>query len=178
VKEFEILKRNFMLHFDEHLSSRLREAGAPLLPFWRFLASYGMWGFLVFGVVLIMLGIGNPIGWLVLCIPVVLTQGLTLGLQFVIRRPRPPIATAKIDMWVRTYSFPSAHSAGSMAFALMFSSVLILQVEYGVLLSVFLLVFALLIGTSRIMVGVHYLGDVLAGFIFGILVSGIFFSVV
>ncbi len=166
-----------MLHFDEHLSSRLRNFGAPLLPFWRFLASYGMWGFLAFGVLLLAFNIGTPLGWLSLCIPVAITQALTLGLQRMIRRPRPPIATAKIDMWVRTYSFPSAHSAGSMAFAIMFSTALISLPNYGVMFSISLLFFAMLIGTSRIMVGVHYLGDVLAGFLFGILVTGIFLSV-
>ena len=166
-----------MLHFDEHLSSRLRTFGAPFLPFWRFLASYGMWGFLLFAVVLITFDIGSLIGWLVLCSPVALTQALTIGLQRIIRRPRPPITTAKIDMWVRTYSFPSAHSAGSMAFAVMFSSALFSSTSYGIFLTICLLLFAILIGTSRIMVGVHYLGDVLAGFLFGILVTGILISV-
>lgn len=166
-----------MPHFDEHLSSRLRAFGSPLLPFWRFLASYGMWGFLVFGIALMILGIGTPIEWLLLCIPVALTQMLTLGLQFVLRRPRPPISTAKIDMWVRTYSFPSAHSAGSMALALMFSTVFLQIPVYGVAFSIFLFIFSILIGTSRIMVGVHYLGDVLVGFLFGALVTGIFFSI-
>ena len=166
-----------MLHFDEHLSSRLRNWGTPLLPFWRFLASYGMWGFLLFGVALALGGVGTVSGWLTLCIPIALTQMLTLGLQFLVQRPRPSIATAKIDMWIRTYSFPSAHSAGSMALALMFSTVLLQIPLYGVALSVVLLLFAICIGTSRIMVGVHYLGDVLAGFLFGILVAGVFLSV-
>ena len=132
---------------------------------------------MAFGVLLLAFNIGTPLGWLSLCIPVAITQALTLGLQRMIRRPRPPIATAKIDMWVRTYSFPSAHSAGSMAFAIMFSTALISLPNYGVMFSISLLFFAMLIGTSRIMVGVHYLGDVLAGFLFGILVTGIFLSV-
>jgi len=166
-----------MLHFDEHLSSRIRNFGAPLLPLWRFLASYGMWGFLAFGVLLLAFNIGTPLGWLSLCIPVALTQALTLGLQRIIGRARPSIDVAKIDMWVRTYSFPSAHSAGSMAFAVMFSSALISIPTFGIALTLFLILFAVLIGTSRIMVGVHYLGDVLAGFLFGILVTGIFLSV-
>lgn len=167
-----------MLHFDEHLSSRLRTFGSPLLPFWRFLASYGMWGFLVFGILLLAFNVGTPIGWLSLCIPVAIMQALTLGLQRIIRRPRPSIDVAKIDMWVRTYSFPSAHSAGSMALAIMFSTVLLRIPVYGVAFSISLFIFSMLIGTSRIMVGVHYLGDVLAGFLFGILVTGIFLSAV
>ena len=174
---FVSLKTLYMLHFDEHLTARIREAGKPLLPFWRFLASYGMWGFFILIVALSVFGIGTPISWFVLCIPVFLTHLLTLGLQLVVRRPRPSVDVALIQMWYRTPSFPSAHSAGSMAFAVMLSSVLIEQQGFGVLFVIGLITFAFLIGVSRIMVGVHYLGDVLAGFLFGLLITGIFLSV-
>ncbi len=166
-----------MLHFDEHLTEQIRDAGKPLLPFWRFLASYGMWGFLILIGALGAFGIGTPVAWLALCVPVVITHLLTLALQLIIRRPRPPINVAAIHMWHRTPSFPSAHSAGSMAFAVMLSSVLFYQPGFGVWFACAITFFALFIGISRIMVGVHYLGDVLAGLLFGILVTGIFLTV-
>lgn len=165
-----------MLHFDEHLTTRLREAGKSTLFFWRFLASYGILGFPLCLMVFVVVGVGSPISWLFLCIPVALTHILTLGLQLIIRRPRPPIAVSEIQMWWRTSSFPSAHSAGSMAFAIMFANTTI-YFSFGIAFAIGIVVFAFLIGLSRIMVGVHYLGDVLAGFLFGILVTGIFLSV-
>ena len=166
-----------MLRFDDHLTARLRDAGKPLLPLWRFLASYGMWGFLILIIALGVFGFGAPIVWFVLCIPVLLTHILTLGLQLIIRRPRPSVEVSSIRMWYRTPSFPSAHSAGSIAFSIMLSTVFLSVPTFGVPIVITLIGFALLIGISRIMVGVHYLGDVLAGFLFGLLVTGIFLSV-
>ncbi len=164
----------YMLHFDEHLTTQIREAGRPLLPMWRFLASYGIVGLFAFGLAMIASG---TVSWFTLLVPVALTHGITLVLQLVIRRPRPPIAMSEIRMWYRTPSFPSAHSAGSMAFAVAISAVLLSLPTYGVALSVACIGFALLIGLSRVMVGVHYLGDVLVGFLFGILVTGVFLAV-
>lgn len=163
-----------MLHFDEHLTSRLRDAGKSSLPLWRFLASYGIVWLFAFGLMAIATGY---IGWFALLVPVALTHIITLGLQLVIRRPRPPVAVSEIRMWYRTPSFPSAHSAGSMAFAVAMSAALIRIPQYGIFFVLALLAVALLIGTSRIMVGVHYLGDVLAGFLFGMLVTGIFLTI-
>lgn len=163
-----------MLHFDEHLTARLRNAGASWLPFWRFLATYGIVGLFALGILTIAAGY---VGWFVLLVPVALTHAITLGLQMIIRRPRPPVGISAIHMWYRTPSFPSAHSAGSMAFAVAMSAILLRIPQYGVAFALALLGFALLIGVSRIMVGVHYLGDVLAGFLFGALVTGIFLAV-
>lgn len=163
-----------MLHFDEHLTSRLRDAGKSSLPLWRFLASYGIVWLFAFGLATIAFGY---IGWFVLLVPVALTHAITLGLQLIIRRPRPPVAVSEIRMWYRTPSFPSAHSAGSMAFAVAMAAALIHIPQYGIGIALALIGFALLIGISRIMVGVHYLSDVLAGFLFGILVTEIFLAV-
>lgn len=167
-----------MQNLDEKLTAHLRSVGKPLLPLWIFLASYGMWGFPLAMGLLVVFGIGNPFSWLVLCIPVMMTQFLTLGVQKLIGRPRPPSVDTTIHMWCRTPSFPSAHSAGSMAFAVVMSSVLVEEVYAGTLLMVGIFLFAFSIGISRIMVGVHYLGDVVVGFLFGIVATGIFLSVV
>lgn len=163
-----------MLHFDEHLTTQIREAGRTSLPVWCFLANYGI--VVLFAVGLLMITLGY-VSWFVLLIPVALTHAITLGLQHIVGRARPPVGVSKIEMWYRTPSFPSAHSAGSMAFAVAMSAFLIHVPQYGVSLTLAVIVFALLIGISRIMVGVHYLGDVLAGFLFGTLVTGIFLTV-
>ena len=118
------------------------------------------------------------VSWFDLLIPVALTHFITLGVQLVIRRPRPSTVDTSIHMWWQTPSFPSAHAAGSMAFAVALSAVSLRLGAVGIALTIFFLVLALLIGLSRIMVGVHYLSDVLMGFLFGMIVSGMFLSVV
>lgn len=118
------------------------------------------------------------VSWFDLLIPVALTHFITLGIQLIVRRPRPSTVDSSIHMWWQTPSFPSAHSAGSMAFAVALSAVSLQLGSVGVMLTIFFLVLAVLIGLSRIMVGVHYLSDVLVGFLFGMIVSGMFLSVV
>ena len=62
------------------------------------------------------------------------------------------------------YGFFSAHAASAMAFAAFIGSVLKPHFKF---LRIFLIFWALLVGYSRIYVGVHYPGDVLVGFLFG-----------
>ncbi len=73
-------------------------------------------------------------------------------------RPRPrlhePLATL-VDVPDR-FSFPSGHACAAMAFAVGFASAF-------PVLALPLLALALLVGFSRVMLGVHYPGDVLVG---------------
>ncbi|EAQ49657.1 MULTISPECIES: phosphatase PAP2 family protein [Leeuwenhoekiella] len=67
-----------------------------------------------------------------------------------------------------SYGYFSAHAASSMALAVFVG--LILKSKYKWIFPV-LLVWALLVGYSRIYVGVHYPGDVLTGIIIGALIA-------
>ncbi|HWI84766.1 MAG TPA: phosphatase PAP2 family protein [Sphingomonas sp.] len=89
------------------------------------------------------------------------------GLKLVVTRPRPPA----ID-WletVKSWSFPSSHSAGTMmtclALALLFG-------RNGCAIAAALLA-ALVIGWSRVALAVHWPSDVLAGWGFGLLWLGV-----
>ena len=68
------------------------------------------------------------------------------------------------------YSFPSGHSTMSMTFALLIFFLFYPKVtrRYRVALMAFCLLFPLLIGFSRIYLGVHYFSDVIGGFTLGI----------
>jgi len=163
-----------MLHFDQHLTERIRLAGQGTLPLWRWLSSWGMGVFAVAAVILIVRG---NMPWFEALAPVLCTHILTLAVQQIIQRERPPIAHAKIVMWRRTPSFPSAHSSGSMAFAITLAAVLLPLEGLGISLALGMIILAVLIGVSRIVVGVHYLSDVLCGFLFGMLITGILFAI-
>jgi undecaprenyl-diphosphatase len=68
------------------------------------------------------------------------------------------------------HSFPSGHAAGSMAFALFVSQVLLAQrprAAYAVPASIALVFLAASIGVSRVMLGFHFPLDVLAGTVLG-----------
>ncbi|MCB0212058.1 MAG: phosphatase PAP2 family protein [Anaerolineae bacterium] len=95
---------------------------------------------------------------------VILAILVVTGVKFAVRRtrPRPPgeFVTFKYD----AYSFPSGHS-GRMA-ALAASSFFFYPV-----LGLVLILVALSVAAARVAVGVHYLGDIVAGFGVGTLVA-------
>jgi undecaprenyl-diphosphatase len=73
-------------------------------------------------------------------------------------RPRPVAGAARpsiVDVPDR-FSFPSGHACAAMAVAIGFASAF-------PMLAVPLLLFAWLVGISRVVLGVHYPGDVLVG---------------
>lgn len=115
----------------------------------------------------------GPADWrieiLVLIVSIVITAGFVLGLKFSVRRPRPEGEWGEIYRKSDPHSFPSGHAAR----AALLTTLVFLFGCYG-LGSVFL-IWTLLVSISRIALGVHYLSDILAGAIIGIL-SGFFFN--
>jgi undecaprenyl-diphosphatase len=99
------------------------------------------------------------------------------SLKFFVAEPRPFLTLANVDLLVHaeeTYSFPSGHAASS------FSAAFVIGCKYRInfkgknySLLYLLMIFAAVIGFSRIYIGVHYPYDVLVGALIGIL-SGYF----
>jgi undecaprenyl-diphosphatase len=79
-------------------------------------------------------------------------------------RPRPSLGLQSIAHVVEPdrFSFPSGHAAAAMAVAFIYATAF-------PLLAVPLIVLACSIGISRVMLGVHYPGDVLAGQLIAVL---------
>lgn len=95
--------------------------------------------------------------------------GMILFLKSITGRPRPSIAPVYQE---RLFSFPSLHSFGAVLIYGFLAYVFISltkkwQQKINVAFWVFLLI--LLIGFSRIYLGVHFFSDVIAGYILGIL---------
>ena len=104
-----------------------------------------------------------------------LVAGLASGsaastaLKLLFDRPRPDL----VEHLDRTFtsSFPSAHAMVSMVTWLTLASIAIRFIEHGRLRGFVLvsaLVLALIIGTSRVYLGVHWPSDVLAGWCIGL----------
>lgn len=158
------------VHFDTHLTTMVRDAGKPLLFLWQWLASYAIWIFILSTIALAF--VDQAFFWFIV-IPVMTTQGVALLLQMMIRRDRPPLSVASIVMWTRTPSFPSAHAATSMAFALTIATIVLPYGNWGIFAATMFCVLAVAIALARVMVGVHFLSDIIVGMVVGALVVAV-----
>ncbi len=98
-------------------------------------------------------------------------------LKLIIARPRPPRLRLVIE---NGYSFPSGHSMVSFAFYgfliyLINKNIKNKKIKYPLIVLLSLLI--LLIGISRIYLGVHYVTDVLGGYIIGLIYLIVFIKV-
>ena len=105
----------------------------------------------------------------------ILANVVVYSLKFFVAEPRPFLTLANVDLLVHaeeTYSFPSGHAASSFAAAFIIGCKYRLKIKEKTY-SLFypLMIFAAVVGFSRIYIGVHYPYDVIVGAIIGI-VSG------
>jgi len=88
--------------------------------------------------------------------------GMVMLVKLVVRRSRPPGEWGAIYRNTDPHSFPSGHAARAAMLAVI--AILTGPVWGAVLLSVW----ALAVGLARVMTGMHYLSDVVAGILLGI----------
>lgn len=106
---------------------------------------------------------------------------LVFGLKAIVQRVRPCNCLADVHALVftapRDYSFPSGHSAGSFAFCVFFAVLLVRGAFWTrssrIAGAAILVLLAVGVGLSRIALGVHFPGDVLAGALIGATFGGI-----
>lgn len=108
----------------------------------------------------------------------VLITFLNQVFKFILHRPRP---TEYRIISETGYSFPSGHSMVSMAFYgyliyLVYKHIKNKYLKYSLIIILSLLI--IMIGISRIYLGVHYTSDVIAGFLFSIAYLIVFISFV
>ncbi len=99
-------------------------------------------------------------------------------IKYIVKRPRPQELALVIE---NGYSFPSAHSMVSFAFY-GFIIYLIMRSNVGkknkIVITALLSLIVVLIGISRVYLGVHYATDVLGGFLIGLIYLVIFIKFV
>ena len=97
-----------------------------------------------------------------------LAIGIVMKHSFRRRRPDTEYVT---DMKLKSYSFPSGHSVGGAmiygGFAWLAASLIV--APFGQVVATLLVLFAGVIGVSRVYLGAHYASDVIAGWTLGAL---------
>ncbi len=97
---------------------------------------------------------------------VLLSTGISTLIKYTVRRRRPQELTQFYTIKYDRYSFPSGHATRMAAIA----SVVGVRVPT---LSLPGWILALLVATCRVLVGVHYIGDVLVGLVIGMVGAAI-----
>ena len=93
-------------------------------------------------------------------------RGLAEAQKYWIARARPDIEPHLVV--VKTSSFPSGHATSSMIFYLTLA-ILLASHRHRFAAAASAIMLSLLIGTSRVMLGVHWPSDVIGGWAFGLL---------
>jgi membrane-associated phospholipid phosphatase len=96
---------------------------------------------------------------------ILITAIVVLIIKFTVRRSRPDGEWGRIYRSTDPHSFPSGHAARAAMLA-------VLGIWLGpAWLSLALLIWAPLVGLARVILGVHYPSDVIAGWAFGALMG-------
>jgi undecaprenyl-diphosphatase len=94
-------------------------------------------------------------------------RGLSEMQKYWVARARPDLDPHLVV--VRTSSFPSGHATSSMIFYLTMALALTANTRWHRLAAAGATLLSLAIGTSRVMLGVHWPSDVVGGWAFGML---------
>lgn len=104
---------------------------------------------------------------LILLLVTLIGRGLSELQKYEIARVRPNIEPQLVI--VKTSSFPSGHAASSMIFGLTVALAVAAGTRWERVAVASAILLSLLIGTSRVMLGVHWPSDVIGGWSFGLL---------
>ncbi len=97
-----------------------------------------------------------------LILAVVILAALVMSIKLFVRRRRPDGEWGAVYRNTDPHSFPSGHAARAAMLALF-------AVELGPLwLGLFMILWALSVSLSRVMTGMHYLSDIIAGILLGL----------
>ncbi len=151
-----------------------------IVLFWTSVSFLGYWKFIAILTLLIMAALyrwGSRRDALLFGASLLLAESITFLAKIFFRHPRPLDGLVPAD---DPYSFPSGHAMIAVAFYGMVATLILRRwpqkkwLRVGVVSALGALV--MLLGASRIILGVHYPEDVLLGYAFGAVFWVIFYS--
>lgn len=158
-----------ILKFDAALSDQLRVAEKPGLlrsvsVFFAHSGDSWFWGLGL--IILWWLGDSFWKQWSILVfVGISVLAALVMTVKFTVRRRRPEGEWGSIYRNTDPHSFPSGHAARSFMIA-------VVAIGLGPLwAAVALIIWAPLVALARVAMGVHYISDVVAGFVVGLLMG-------
>jgi undecaprenyl-diphosphatase len=109
---------------------------------------------------------------LIMIAGIAVTAVVVMAIKFTVRRSRPQGEWGRVYRSTDPHSFPSGHAARSAMLA-------VVGLGLGPLwLGIILLVWAPMVGLARIIMGVHYPSDVIAGLVMGAIMGVLILIVV
>ena len=165
-----------MLSFDRTWSAWL-DGLTDERPFWGGLATFcARWLLLLFfGAAVLALtryAEFGPLTAILLIFTLGLAYLLTLAIAYAVRRKRPyevSADAAHIKPWIYTPSFPSSHAMAAFVIA----TILVFEFPLPLWGIICLYLVSTIIAISRVVVGVHYLTDVIAGALVGLSINAL-----
>ena len=161
------MKLQELISRDEAISKKLQimETDHSLKPLAVLFAHSGDSWFWLVGLLIVFFA--ASLEWkyraLVMMVSFVILAVIVLLIKFTVRRRRPEGEWGKIYRATDPHSFPSGHAARAFLFA-------VLALGLGpAWFGITLIIWAPLVTLSRVITGVHYLSDVIAGSIIGVL---------
>ncbi|NMC13358.1 MAG: phosphatase PAP2 family protein [Chloroflexi bacterium] len=157
--------------WDRTLSQRIRVAENPglLRSIAGILAHSGDSWFWIIG--LMLLWLWGSAEWktrsVILALGVIATAVLVMAMKFTIRRKRPEGEWGNIYRITDPHSFPSGHAARAFMLAVLASSFDVFWFGFT------LAIWAPLVSLARVAMGLHYLSDIIAGMIIGLVIGAL-----
>lgn len=175
-----VIQHGFVSGIDTRLSNAVYRKGQNIPRFiYKILEFFGdgiFWLTVAISALVTPVVFSTRHAWAVLLAALLLDLILVGLLKILVRRNRPVYNTKHKDMVVviavDQYSFPSGHSSRAAMLATLFLSAFWSNGNHT-LLCLAAVVWALVTASSRAMMGRHYVGDVLAGALLGVMTTAV-----
>lgn len=174
-----LVKTNKIVNFDNYVYEFLNDkSNSTLTSFFRGITLFANYQAIVILCILSFVFIRDKVVDVEICIVSILSATMNSIFKSIFVRPRPDVLKLITQ---GGYSYPSGHAMASMTFYgfliyLIYKSDLSKnkKISFITLLSIFIL----LIGMSRIYLGVHYASDIIAGYIVSVILLIIYVSII